>query len=93
MQKWTQRAEKFLGHSDYIKLATQICRSNNFSLELDKYPWKISDYIELTTQICRSNNFSPELDKYPQKIFPKSVWISYFNIYMGCIVILFYVVV
>jgi hypothetical protein len=30
MQKWIQHAEKPLGHSDYTKIITQICGSNNF---------------------------------------------------------------
>jgi hypothetical protein len=33
MQKWIQHAEKPLGHLDYTKIITQICGSNNFSLD------------------------------------------------------------
>jgi hypothetical protein len=36
MKKWTQHAEKSLGHFDYIEIITQICRSNNFSLDFEK---------------------------------------------------------
>jgi len=31
MNKWIQRAEKSLGHSDYTNLATQIYKSNHSS--------------------------------------------------------------
>jgi hypothetical protein len=34
MRKWIQHVEKPQGHSDYTKIITQICISNNFSLNL-----------------------------------------------------------
>jgi len=47
MQKWIHHAKKLLGHSDYTKIITQICGSNNFlpnfgQISLEKNHQKIA---------------------------------------------------
>jgi hypothetical protein len=53
MQKWIQHALKPPGHSNYTKIITQICGSNNFSSDFGKFPQKISS---------KKNHFVEHLD-------------------------------